>query len=224
MINLDEIEKLAKAAIDPHELHETKCVKCSKLFLRKRIDFDTYKKYYDENGNPLNGASCHSCYREWTNKKYRKNKGDLCREQHRLSKTKTYKVYTTMISRCHNQKDISYKWYGERGITVCDEWRNSFLCFVQQMGMQPPKMAIDRIDNNGNYCASNCRWVTPRENNQNTRQTRLNLDLVKEIIVSNKTTYRIARDIGVTENTVRAVRKNKTWKNVDRESLKEIEA
>ena len=80
-----------------------------------------------------------------------------------------------MRERCYNPRDISYHNYGARGITVCDEWRNSSRVFIDwamangwRRGLQ-----IDRIDNDGNYEPGNCRWVTRRRNMRNCRTNRI---------------------------------------------------
>lgn len=87
---------------------------------------------------------------------------------HGMSKSKTYSVWSAMIRRCYNKNSTTYKWYGARGIKVCDAWRD-FSVFLRDMGVSPDGLEIDRIDNNGNYEPSNCRWVTHAENCQNRR-------------------------------------------------------
>ena len=96
----------------------------------------------------------------------------------RLSKnkrTKEYKTWTSIKQRCYNPKHIGYKNYGGRGIQVCDRWLNSFENFFADMGKAPSsKHSIDRFPNNdGNYEPSNCRWATAKEQNNNTRKTKL---------------------------------------------------
>ena len=79
-------------------------------------------------------------------------------------------TWHNMISRCYNKKDDNYKNYGGRGITVCVRWRDSFENFIADMGEKPsPKHSIDRINNDGNYEPSNCRWSTQKEQANNTR-------------------------------------------------------
>jgi len=77
-------------------------------------------------------------------------------------------VWRAMIARCSNKNLKVYKYYGGRGITVCKRW-HSYDNFVEDMGLKPLKLQIDRIDNDGNYEPSNCRWVTARENSLNRR-------------------------------------------------------
>lgn len=80
----------------------------------------------------------------------------ISQEQKRI-----YNVYSSMIARCYNPKSISYKYYGNKGIYVCDEWKNSFQCFVQWAFSNGynDSLSIDRIDNSRGYEPSNCRWI-----------------------------------------------------------------
>lgn len=89
---------------------------------------------------------------------------------HAMSRTKEYRCWCHMIGRCCNAKDKAFSGYGGRGITVCNEWRNSFDAFFADMGLAPsPRHSIERDDVNGDYCKANCRWATQLEQARNTR-------------------------------------------------------
>jgi hypothetical protein len=76
-----------------------------------------------------------------------------------------------MMTRCRNPKCSQFKNYGARGITVCERWRE-FINFYTDMGPKPtPSHSLDRIDPNGMYEPTNCRWATPTEQSENKRDT-----------------------------------------------------
>lgn len=88
---------------------------------------------------------------------------------HGMSKTKLYNVWRAIRDRCVNPKNKVYYRYGGRGITVCKEWFEHFETFMEWALSHNYKegLQIDRIDVNGNYEPSNCRWVTQKENARN---------------------------------------------------------
>ena len=76
-------------------------------------------------------------------------------------KLSEYYVWQNMINRCYRVKDKNYHRYGGRGIIVCQDWLDSFENFINDMGVKPNKKdTLDRINNDGNYEKSNCRWVS----------------------------------------------------------------
>jgi hypothetical protein len=100
-------------------------------------------------------VSC-GCYKKDINKK------------HGLIDHPMYATWKKMRQRCTNPNNDRAHRYIDRGITVCDEWMNSFEAFYNDMSPTwQPGLTLDRIDNDGNYCKENCRWATPKEQGAN---------------------------------------------------------
>lgn len=99
-----------------------------------------------------------------------------------------------MHRRCENPNDARWKHYGGRGIGIDPRWNDIHL-FIEDMGLPAPKLTLDRIDNNGNYCKANCRWVPQSEQTRNCRRnryltargkTQLLIDWARELGVSHR--------------------------------------
>ena len=117
----------------------------------------------------------------WPNVKFGKSKSCGCAGRVATTKAATrhggvgtpeYRTWSSMLTRCGNPKCQQYPNYGGRGITVCERWRY-FDNFREDLGLRPtPNHSLDRIDPNGNYEPSNCRWATQKEQANNLRKSR----------------------------------------------------
>ena len=94
--------------------------------------------------------------------------------KHHMYNTNLYHVYSAMIQRCYNHNCPAYRNYGARGISVCQAWREDARAFLDwaRAGYRQG-LTLDRIDNDGNYCPENCRWVTHQVQQTNKRTSRL---------------------------------------------------
>ena len=90
-----------------------------------------------------------------------------------MQNPRLYSVWSTMMHRCYDKAREKYKDYGGRGITVCEEWHspNNFIEWAESHGWEDG-LQLDREDNNGNYTPLNCRFVTPKNNSRNRRNTK----------------------------------------------------
>ena len=153
------------------------------------------------------------------NKKYKKYGDPLFskNEKHGMTESSEYQTWLCMKKRCYNKKRKDYKYYGGRGITVCDRWKNSFIAFYKDMGVKPfLKAQIDRKKNNGNYEPGNCKWSTSVENCQNRSNTILNWFTVRSIrrlYTKHKYTYKqLSMIYNIKIRTLKSIVYNQRWK------------
>ena len=78
------------------------------------------------------------------------------------NKSSTYKTWKEMRNRCNNPNATQYKWYGAKGIRVCEEW-GDYTAFLRDMGDRPSGKTLDRVDPGKGYSKNNCRWASPVE-------------------------------------------------------------
>lgn len=111
-----------------------------------------------QKGRPTRSCGCLNSYRSTKN------------ITHAMTKTHPYQVWRNLRYRCAKPSHPQFHHYGGRGISVCDRWNSSFEDFWADVKSgYKPGLYLDRIDNNGNYEPSNCRWVTPRVSTENRR-------------------------------------------------------
>lgn len=123
------------------------------------------KERYFQSGQRMRCDECALKFRAKNISKHGHSKSEFCGKR----PTKTYAAWQAMKGRCNNPNFENYPLYGGRGITYCDRWE-SFENFLFDMGEAPSKeFSLDRIDSNGNYEPSNCRWADVVMQNNNTR-------------------------------------------------------
>lgn len=92
----------------------------------------------------------------------------ISRDRTKKKPTVEYKTWSSMRDRCLNPNNPMYKWYGERGIKICQRW-DSYHNFLEDMGKRPEGLSLDRRDNDGDYTPENCRWASAKQQSMNRR-------------------------------------------------------
>lgn len=136
-------------------------------------------------------------------------------DRHGKSQSKVYRTWQGIIARCNNHKHVNYMRYGGRGVTVCEEWGNSFPTFYRDMGDPPTEnYQIDRKDNDKGYSKDNCRWVLPGKNSQNRRSTKLTREDIIAIRQSNISHKELADMYNVSRAHINRIINRVNWRNV----------
>jgi len=122
-----------------------------------------------------------------------------------------------MIRRCTNPSATSYRYYGAKGIHVCDEWLD-FDNFIRDMGDRPSaKHQIDREHSTDDYCKAACQWVTAGDNSRNRDFVKLDNEtaaIAKQMILRKVACKDIAIQLGVTTACIQDISRGRTWKHV----------
>ena len=130
--------------------------------------------------------------------------------KHGYSDTRTYGIWQDIKKRCFDVNEAEFNRYGGRGITMCKEWANDFTAFLHDMGECPKGMTIDRIDNDGNYEPSNCRWADGFTQGNN-KSNNINI----EIDGVTKTMTQWCRVYGISQQTAHSRISTLHWNPID---------
>lgn len=162
-------------------------------------------------GHLLYTASCKFCGLEIKTRLKDLKKARTCRHlTNGIKNERINRIFNGMIYRCYNSKDKSFKKYGEKGIKVCDEWRNNPKKFEEWSlcNVYASNLTIDRIDCDGDYCPDNCRWIT-NEDNARYKSTTIIIDVYGYM----KTGREWAKELGLGTNIINEYRRRYGYEN-----------
>jgi hypothetical protein len=131
------------------EKWECVCLSCGHTYFKRKYDVEVQKN-----------KQCSNCFLTKTKPTHRHTVGKRA--------TSTYSIWRGILKRCNSPRCKAYKYYGARGIAVCERWMK-FENFLADMGEHPDGLSIDRVNNDGNYEPLNCRWATAKEQASNRR-------------------------------------------------------
>lgn len=167
-------------------------------------------------GNSLSSGlttSC-GCWRTEVSRKNGKKRDSSTHGESNKPQILEYDAWRAMKRRCYGVNSLGYSYYGAKGITVCDRWIGSYENFLQDMGRKPsPEHSLDRIDNDGNYEPTNCRWATKAQQARNSSNCVLNEGMAAEIreLFKTMSAREISEKLNVSNSAVNNVLCGKTW-------------
>lgn len=134
---------------------------------------------------------------------------------HGLTGTRIHRIHAQMVARCTNPENEAFSSYGGRGVTVAPEWLDlsTFADWASHNGYSDD-LSLDRIDNDGDYKPTNCRWATAAQQSQNRRSTKLTWDDVRAIrarVASGEIQTVVARDHDVSRSLVSQIVRGLVW-------------
>lgn len=171
------------------------------------------------------GMSVHSKFHV-SRRKYSCKHGHRRNINGKCAESTTYNTWAAMKSRCNNSNNIGYAHYCGRGIKVCDRWlgKDGFINFLADMGERPEGKTLDRIDNDGNYEPSNCRWATPSEQVRNRSCTILDEDAIYALCVdrlNGKSYDDLVAKYNYPMQSICAVITGKAWKDIREKAIRD---
>jgi transcription elongation factor Elf1 len=209
--------------------YKIKSCGCNREFLKPLPDYINGFKVIEDLGTGVKGkdrraiVECKMCRRIYEARvtKLRYNRSCGCAKgmgrpinRYRKSHPRLAHIYSGMKTRCYNQKIASFKHYGGRGISICDEWlkdSNLFCEWALSNGYKDD-LTIDRIDNDKGYSPDNCRWVTYAVNTRNTRVVKMSMPLARKIRESDMKPLEIAKKYDVKLTSVYDIRLGRSWR------------
>jgi len=144
------------------------------------------------------------------------------------SRQSWFSRWEDMVARCHRPSKKNYKWWGGRGISVCERWRENAWNYYEDVGDPPSSgMTLDRINNDGNYEPKNVRWATKQRQIHNSRIAKLNWQIVEDArarFAKGESVKKIHNDLcpDLHINTIDYAIKGKTWRRDNRDQTAEI--